>query len=118
MTRLQDRTKETATTTGAGNFTLDGAVAGFAAFSSSFAVGDANIPYCIEQQTPGEWEVGTGTYVSANTLQRDTVLDNSDGTVALINFSAGTKNVFVTAPAAETDHRARSLAMGRGYALP
>lgn len=94
---LKDRVKETTTTTGTGTVTLAGAVAGFDAFS---VVGDGNTTYyAIVAQTPGEWEVGIGTYTSSGTtLSRDTVLASSNSGAA-VNFSAGTKDVFVTYPA-------------------
>lgn len=93
---LKDRVKETTTTTGAGSITLAGAVAGFQSFS---AVGDGNTTYyAIVAQTPGQWEVGLGTYTaSGTTLSRDVVLASSTG--SLVSFSAGTKEVFVTYPA-------------------
>ena len=96
---LKDRVKETTTTAGTGTITLAGAVAGFDAFS---VVGDGNTTYyAIVSQTPGEWEVGIGTYTaSGTTLSRDTVLASSNSGAA-VNFSAGTKDVFVTYPAAE-----------------
>ena len=94
---LKDRVKETTTTTGTGTVTLAGAVAGFQAFS---VVGNGNTTYyAIVAQTPGEWEVGIGTYTSAGTtLSRTTVLASSNSG-SLVNFSAGTKDVFVTYPA-------------------
>lgn len=94
---VADRVKETTTTTGTGTITLAGAVAGFQAFS---VIGNANTTYyAIVGQTGSEWEVGLGTYTSAGTLlSRDTVLSSSNAG-ALVNFSAGTKDVFVTYPA-------------------
>jgi hypothetical protein len=94
---LADRVRETSTTVGTGTFTLAGAVTGYASFS---VVGNANTTYyCIANQNTSEWEVGIGTYtVSGTTLSRDTVLSNSLGTLVNINFSAGTKDVFVTYP--------------------
>lgn len=96
---VKDRVKETTTTTGTGTITLAGAVAGFDAFS---VIGDANTTYyAIVSQTPGEWEVGIGTYTSSGTtLSRDSILASSNSGSA-VNFSAGTKDVFVTYPAAE-----------------
>lgn len=94
---LADRVKETTTTTGTGTVTLLGAVTGYQSFS---AVGNANTTYyCIAGQTGTEWEVGIGTYTSSGTtLARNTVLTSSNSNT-LVNFSAGTKDVFVTYPA-------------------
>ena len=91
---VKDRVQETSTTTGTGTITLAGAVSGFQSFS---AIGNANTTYyAIVGGT--QWEVGLGTYTSSGTtLSRDTVLASSTG--SKINFSAGTKNVFVTYPA-------------------
>lgn len=93
---LADRVKETSTTTGTGNVTLAGAVAQFEAFSTNYAVGDP-FYYAIVGQTGTEWEVGVGELSGGTTLVRTTVLQssNADG---LVNFSAGTKDVFVTVP--------------------
>ena len=93
---VKDRVQETSTTTGTGTFTLAGAVSGFQSFS---AIGDGNTTYyAIVGGT--QWEVGLGTYTSSGTtLSRDTVLASSTG--SKIDFAAGTKNVFVTYPAAE-----------------
>jgi len=92
---LKDRVQETTTTTGTGTVTLDGAVSGFQSFS---AIGNGNTCYyAIVGGT--EWEVGLGTYTSSGTtLSRDTILESSNSGSA-VNFSAGTKNVFVTYPA-------------------
>jgi hypothetical protein len=92
---LKDRVKETTTTTGTGTITLAGASSGFQSFS---AIGNANTTYyTIAGGT--EWEVGLGTYTSSgNTLSRDNVLESSNGG-SLVNFSAGTKDIFITYPA-------------------
>ena len=94
---LQDRVKETSTTASTGTFTLAGASTGFQSFA---AVGNGNTTYyAIVSQTLTEWEVGIGTYtLSGTTLSRDTVLASSNAG-SLVNFSAGTKDVFVTYPA-------------------
>ena len=96
---VKDRVKETTTTTGTGTVTLLGAATGFQSFA---AVGDTNTTYyTIAAQTGTEWEVGIGTYAtSGTTLARTTVLSNSSATQpSALNFSAGTKDVFVTYPA-------------------
>ena len=94
---VADRVKETTTTTGTGTVTLLGAATGFQSFS---AIGDSNTTYyTIAAQTGSEWEVGIGTYTSSGTtLSRTTVLSSSNSG-SLVNFSAGTKDVFVTYPA-------------------
>ena len=97
---LADRVKETTTTTGTGTVTLLGAATGFQSFA---AVGNANTTYyTVASQTANEWEVGIGTYTSSGTtLSRTTVLSSSNGG-SLVNFSAGTKDVFVTYPSSRS----------------
>ena len=92
---VKDRVQETSTTTGTGTITLLGAVSGFQSFS---VIGNGNTTYyAIVLGT--EFEVGLGTYTSSGTtLSRTTVLESSNSG-SLVNFSAGTKNVFVTYPA-------------------
>jgi hypothetical protein len=94
---VKDRVRETSTTTGTGAFTLAGAVSGFQPFS---VLGDGNTTYyTIVDAATGTWEVGIGTYTaSGTTLNRQTVLESSNAG-ALVNFSSGTKDVFVTYPA-------------------
>ena len=93
---LADRVKETTTTTGTGAITLGGAATGFRAFSSVLANADTTF-YTISGGSEGE--VGLGTYAtSGNTLTRTTVYASSNAGSA-VNFSAGTKDVFITYPA-------------------
>ena len=94
---VKDRVKETTTTTSTGTVTLAGAATGFQSFA---AIGDTNSTYyAIVAQTGTEWEVGIGTYTSSGTtLSRTTVLSSSNSG-SLVNFSAGTKDVFVSYPA-------------------
>ena len=57
---LNDRVKETTTTTGTGAITLAGAVGGFETFSAG--IGGSNTTYyAIKHQTANEFEVGFGT---------------------------------------------------------
>jgi hypothetical protein len=110
---LADRVQETTATTGTGTVTLAGAASGFQSFA---AVGDGNSTYYTI--TGGsEWEVGIGTYTSSGTtLSRTTVLSSSNSG-SLVNFAAGTKNVFVTYPASLAVPEGKSivLAMVFGY---
>jgi hypothetical protein len=94
---VNDRVKETSTTTGTGTFTLAGAVLGFETFSS--AIGNTNTTYYSIVNENGEFEVGLGT-VGAGTLARTTILSSSNSDSA-VNFSAGTKDVFCTLPASK-----------------
>ena len=94
---VKDRVRETTTTTGTGTITLGGAATGFQSFS---VIGDSNTTfYTIQLSNTNEWEVGVGTYTSSGTtLSRDTILESSNSGSA-VNFSAGSKDVFVTYPA-------------------
>ncbi len=91
-----DRVKETSSTAGLGAITLAGAVGGFQAFSARYANGDT-LHYTITHPN-GSWEVGLGTWLTGGQLARTTVLASSNSN-ALVNFAAGTKEVFVTHPA-------------------
>jgi hypothetical protein len=97
---LADRVKETTTTTGTGTVTLLGASTGYQSFS---AIGNTNTTYyTIAGQTSSEWEVGIGTYTSSGTTLARTTVISSSNAGSLVNFSAGTKDVFVTYPAEYT----------------
>ena len=95
---VNDRVKETTTTTGTGTVTLGGAVSGFDTFAAG--IGNSNTTYyCI--QLAAEFEVGLGTLAGdSSTLARTTVISSSNSDSA-VNFSAGAKNVFCTLPASK-----------------
>jgi hypothetical protein len=95
---VNDRVKETTTTTGTGTVTLGGAVSGFDTFAAG--IGNSNTTYyCI--QLGAEFEVGLGTLAGdSSTLARTTVISSSNSDSA-VNFSAGAKNVFCTLPASK-----------------
>ena len=98
---INDRVKETTTTTGTGAVTLAGAVDGFETFGAG--IGNSNETfYCIAHRSLSEFEVGRGTLNgSSSTLTRNTILSSSNSDSA-VDFSAGTKEVFCTLPAKET----------------
>jgi hypothetical protein len=99
---LNDRVKETSTTTGTGTLNLAGASVGFVTFVAG--IGNSNTTYyAINAQGTSNWEVGIGTVTDAtpDTLARDTVLSNSLGNTSKINFS-GTLDVFCTMPASKS----------------
>ena len=96
---LNDRVKQTSTTTGTGTFSLTGTEVGFETFVTG--IGDNNSTfYAISRDGSSEFEVGIGTVTDAatDTLSRDTVISssNSDNKV---DFGVGTKTVFCTYPA-------------------
>lgn len=94
---IADRVQETSTTTGTGTVVLAGAVTGYQTFA---VIGNTNTTYyTIADQAGVNWEVGIGTYYSANvSLARTTILASSNANAA-VNFGVGTKAVFVTYPA-------------------
>jgi len=98
---LADRVQETASAPGTGSVTLLGAVTGYQTFA---VIGNGNTTfYTIADQGGSNWEVGIGTYSTTGpTLARTTVLSNSLGTTAKINFSSGTQSVFVTYPSEQS----------------
>ncbi len=99
---INDRVKETSTTSGTGDFTLAGASTGFITFNSG--IGTSNTTYyTIHEQGTNNFEVGLGTLTGSTTLRRDTVLSNSAGNTSKINFgSSTTKDVFCTMPASKS----------------
>jgi len=99
---LNDRVKETSTTTGTGAVTFGGAVSGFDTFSTG--IGNSNTTYyCIATRGIDEWEVGLGTLAAdSSTMTRTTIFTNSDGNTSAITLSAGTKDIFCTEPASKT----------------
>ena len=115
---INDRVKETSTTTGLGTFTLDGAVTGFETFSS--AIGNTSLTYyTIHTQNAAQFEVGIGT-VGAGTLARTTIISSSNSDAA-VDFSAGTKDVFCKMPASKVayiDNSGNTInAAGTGLAV-
>jgi cytoskeletal protein CcmA (bactofilin family) len=99
---LNDRVKETTTTTGQDTISLGGAATGFETFVTG--VGDTNTTYyIIVHESDGTWEIGIGTIgdASPDTLARTTVIDTSAGNTTKIDFAAGSKTVFCTLPSSK-----------------
>ena len=97
---INDRVKETTTTTGTGAVSLGGAATGFETFAAG--VGNSNTTYyAIVHQTANEFEVGLGTLDGdSSDLTRTTVISSSNSDSA-VDFAAGTKDVFCTIPASK-----------------
>jgi hypothetical protein len=97
--KLNDRVKESSSTTGTGTFTLGGAVSGFESFSAGIG-GDNTTYYCIFETGTNNFEVGLGTLNgAASTLARTYVISSSNSD-AKVNF-AGATEVFCTVPGAK-----------------
>jgi hypothetical protein len=118
MPYIADRVKDTTTTTGTGAITLaSSAPTGYQTFASAFGSGSRVVNYCI--QGTSEWEVGKGTFNGTTGLTRDSVRSSSNSN-ALVNFSAGTKDVFCTASAELIDNAniGMQYAQMRGLSMP
>lgn len=98
---VRDRVRDTSTSTGTGVITVSGTAA--STYRSFDAVSSTNdlIPYLIVHQSANEWELGIATKNASNQLTRTDagVFDGSAGVGARVNFSAGTKDVILNAPA-------------------
>lgn len=118
--KIADLVKETSTSTSTTPFALAGAMTGHIAFSAipGIAVGDT-MYYTIRGvdgtgMPTAEWECGLGTYSAANTLTRTTVLSSSNAG-SPVNFSAGTKHVYLTMPAVQVAWARERLTANRTY---
>ena len=59
MVAINDRVKETTTSTGTGTINLDGAAVGFESFVAG--IGNGNVTYyCIAEQGAANFEIGIG----------------------------------------------------------
>ena len=94
---INNRVRETTSTTGTGAVTLGGAVDGFQTFAAG--IGNSNTTYyAISLNSANEWEVGLGTLNGdSSTLTRTTVLQSSNSDAA-VDFAAGAKEIFCTLP--------------------
>jgi hypothetical protein len=94
---LNNRVRETTSTTGTGAVTFAGAVDGFQTFAAG--IGNSNTTYyAISLNSANEWEVGLGTLNGdSSTLTRTTVLESSNSDSA-VDFAAGSKEIFCTLP--------------------
>lgn len=91
------RIKETAITVGTDILQLDGAVAGFRPFSA-ITIDGSIVQYAVVHRTLSEWEEGEGRWTDGDRLVRTRVRASSNAG-ALVNFGAGTKDVFCDFPA-------------------
>jgi len=118
MPYYSDRTKDTTTSTGTGAITLSGtAPTGYQSFATAFGSSSLTVGYVIEGTS--EWEVGKGTFNGTTGLTRDTIRSSSNVN-ALVNFSAGTKSVYIDASSEQIDNAniGYQVAQIRGLAMP
>lgn len=116
MPRFADRVQETTTTTGTGDITLSGTAATRCQrFQDAHNIDDV-IKYVIEGQSGSEWEVGIGKLTASTTLARLEVYSSSNSN-ALVNFSAGTKDVYTVLGAENINDASLSMrvAMNAGF---
>ena len=99
---INDRVKQTTTTTGTGTIDLTGTETGFETFVAGIGDG-VQTYYAIVHDGTADFEVGTGTVTDAgtDTLSRQSVISSSNSD-NLVNFGAGSKTVFCTLPAKKT----------------
>ena len=88
------RVKETTATTGTGIYTLTGAAPGFQTFLAGIENGSDTM-YCCTDGT--DWEIGVGTLFDNTSLAR-TFIAASTNSNAAVNWSAGSKNIFIIFP--------------------
>ena len=111
---LSDRVKELSYTTGTGPMALNGAATGFSSFGSYY---DHNAPlfYAITDGT--NYEVGSGLYQSAAYDAGDGITENqlvrfpmrSSNSHSKVDWSDGTKEIYVTYPATHSVYTGSGL---------
>jgi hypothetical protein len=97
--KIEDRVRETTTTTGTGTISLLGAVTNFETFTANLSNSDTTY-YAIVDNTNGAFEVGLGTFTSSGTTLARSVIASSNSN-NLVDFGVGTKDVFITVPASK-----------------
>lgn len=91
MPEFSEACRTTSQTPGTGNLALSGtAPSGFVSPLAAFPAND-RFPYRVA--LGAEWEAGIG-YHNGTSLVRETPHEGSAGDTTLVNFSAGTKDVF------------------------
>lgn len=106
--QLNDRIKEVSISTGTTPIILSGATVGFQNVASSISTSNT-FPYVVELTGGSEWEIGIGQYISSNNSIIRTQIINSSNNGNIVNFSSGSKSVFVSVPASYTALAVRGL---------
>lgn len=108
MSKVFDRVKETTTTTGTGDVSLGGPTPGFQSFNSVLSSGDKTFYSLVGEDNT--WETGIGTYKGSNILERTSVFESSNSG-GRVNFTAGTKSIFISYPAKKSITSDQSIAL-------
>lgn len=110
-----DRVKDTTSTTGTGNLTLDGTPpTGYQSFNTAFGTSVSFYYACF---AGSEWEVGIGHLSAATTLVRDTILASTNSNAA-VSFSAGSKTIVCDMPAYHAFRRPKRYGSTTSSATP
>lgn len=96
---FENRVIEVCATLGTGNLLVSGADPGYSTFAEMVPVG-STIHYLCESinavgRPTGEFELGRGTYVAANTISRDTVVSSSSAG-DVVDFTQASKRLSLT----------------------
>ena len=93
---VADRVHETSTTTGAGAYTLLGAITGYRTASSVCTNGDTFTYYAEDiddlGRSTGAWETGLGTWGTGNILTRTTIYASTNAGAA-VSWGPGTRRI-------------------------
>lgn len=82
-------------------FNLGGAASGRLSYAGAGFTNGQVVFYVMDDGSQKEWGIGTFNTGSPNTLSRTTVISNTSGTTARLNFT-GTTNVYCSLPAEKT----------------
>ena len=97
---INDRVKESSTTSGTGAIALAGVVQGYETFSAGIG-NDNETYYAIYEQGTSNWEVGRGTLDATSANLARTEIISSSNSDAAVNFTGNTLDVFCTLPASK-----------------
>jgi len=93
--KIVDRVKETSTSSGTGDYSLNGAAVGFITFSSVCQNNDV-FDYAVNEIGGAKWETGLGRYNSAtNTVTRLEIQASSNNNQA-VNWTTEFKVIFIS----------------------
>lgn len=101
-----DNVREVSLTEGTGAFTTQGGIPAPGGvmvgrpLSDVLDIGDT-FDYTITHTSLNQWEIGVGTYQGASQFSRSPTSSSNNG--SLVNFSAGSKHVFITPVAARME---------------